>query len=951
MLPAPRIPASLARRAERLEENFARAAGAVGLDLPDPESPVGQTLPLVFAASDFVASQAAAHPEMLTHPALVEDLLVRRPPGKTARRVREALGAAPDAASLKAALRDLRNREMLRIAWRDITGWADLAETMADLSELAEACIQVCLDALHGLREQKDGRPLDGAGRPQRMAVIALGKLGGRELNFSSDVDLVFAYPENGPTGGGKNTAEQFFTALGRDLVQALSEKTGRGLAFRVDLRLRPYGENGPLVMSFAAMEDYFQRHGREWERYAWIKARPVAGDKEQGERLLSALRPFVYRRYLDYGTFESLREMKRMVAAQVREKGMEDDIKLGPGGIREVEFIAQAFQLLRGGVSPELKTPSLFSALSAIADQGLLPAEEVKELASSYAFLRKVENRLQEAADLQTHRLPAAAEDRERLAVSMGYASPEAFEAELSRVRASIQKRFDELFAEPGAKTAPPTAAEEIASVWQDWTSREAAENALSKAGFKNPGRAADLLEIFSGSPRIQHLGPKGRRLLDRVLPLAVAEAGASDAPEELLRRLLDLLEAVSQRSCYLSLILENPQVLSHLVNLCGKSPRIASQITAHPVLLDELLDPAALVTLPDRQGLVDELSRRLARTDPGDLEQQMEEIRIFKQVHTLRCAAGEVTGAIPLMRASDVLTWIAEACVEKALDLAFQHLEKKHGRPVCVLGKKPCGRGFAVAAYGKFGGLELGYDSDLDLVFLHAGVPGEMTDGEKPVYNGTFFSRLGQRVIHILTAHTHTGAAYEADMRLRPSGGGGLLVSHLDAFADYQRTTARTWEHQALVRARPVAGDPAVTYGFLALRREILRQARDRATLAAGVREMRAAMHRELCVKKPGMFDIKQGHGGIVDIEFMAQYLVLAHAADHPALTDWPDNVRILAVAASLSLLDPEDARALREAYLALRARTHELALADKPNLIPDDDLVDHRQKVREM
>ncbi|MFH2099677.1 MAG: bifunctional [glutamate--ammonia ligase]-adenylyl-L-tyrosine phosphorylase/[glutamate--ammonia-ligase] adenylyltransferase, partial [Pseudomonadota bacterium] len=920
-----------------------------GSALPDPQGPVGKTIPLVFASSDFAAAEAARNPGLLVDSAFVRDLTHARAAGDTDRLVREALSGVADESALKEALRDVRHRSMLRIAWRDIAGWADLAETMADLSDLADACADASLARLHEWRAQKSGQPLGPDGSPQRMVVLGLGKLGARELNFSSDVDLILAFPFHGETEGGKVTAEEFFTALGRDLARVLGEKTARGLAFRVDLRLRPFGENGPMAMSFSSMEAYYQNHGREWERYAWIKARAVAGDLEAGKSLLDTLRPFVFRKYLDYGAFESLREMKRMVAAQVREKGMEEDVKLGPGGIREVEFIAQAFQLLKGGVVPGLRSASLFAALSAAAGEKLLDEADARALADSYSFLRRVEHRIQETSDLQTHSLPVDGDGRERLAFSLGFGDWEALSVELARVRQGVQDRFDDLFADPEARAKPPNQAE-VAGVWQGFVAGDQAVSVLAQAGFPDPGRALELLTNFRSSARVQHLGPYGRRLLDRVLPMVVENAGATGDPE-VLRRLLDLLEAVSQRSCYLSLILENPQVLAHLANLCGKSPRIAAQVTAHPLLLDELLDPQALYTLPDRDGLMKELSARLARADAGDLEQQMEEMRIFKQVHTLRVATGEVTGTVPLMRASDVLTWVAEAEVEKALDLAWEHLVEKHGPPTCSLGRTGCGRGFAVVAYGKLGGLELGYDSDLDLVFLHAGVPGEMTDGENPIYNGTFFARLGQRVIHILSAHTAGGVLYEADMRLRPSGGGGLLVSHLDAFADYQRSTARTWEHQALVRARPVAGDPAVTYRFMALRRDILRERRDPVTLAARVREMRERMKKELAVKKPGLFDVKQGAGGIVDIEFIAQYLVLLHAHAHSSLTDWPDNVRILALAASKNLIPPAEAVTLREAYLALRAETHRLALQDKPALIPEDTLAEPRERVREI
>ena len=763
-----------------------------------------------------------------------------------------------------------------------------------------------------------------------------MGKLGARELNFSSDVDLIFAFAHSGQTAGGPRsvTHDEFFTRLARQLIQVLSVNLDDGFVFRVDPRLRPYGDGGPLVLSFDSMEQYYQSQGREWERYAWIKARAAAGDLAAGERLLERLRPFVFRRYLDFGAFDSLREMKTRIAHEVRRKQLARNIKLGPGGIREVEFFGQMFQLLRGGVVPALQQRRILAVLPALVAEGAVDDTVCRDLSEAYVFLRRVENRLQAAADQQTHDLPVSPEDRSRLAVSMGFADWPRFARRLEHHTEIVHRHFQGLLAgAEEAESGPESATHEVlAHFWHSLSLDEATRHGLVAAGFEAPEAVRPLLEHLHDDPTTRALSMEGRQRLDRLLPILIQAAGRAEQPVLVLNRIVDLLLSIQRRTNYLALLLENRTAVDHLVRLVGASPWVASFLAHHPVLLDELLDARTLYQPNDRSAMAAEADRRLAAVPDGDLEYQVEELCILRQTNTLRVAAADVTGVLPIMRTSDYLSELAEVILDKVLDLAWHHLRARHGAPVCLLDGRPCTRGFVVIGYGKLGGLELGYGSDLDLVFLHAGSDQQSTDGPRAIGGGQFFARIGQRIVHVLTAHTRAGRIYEVDMRLRPSGTGGPLVVHVEGFRDYQLNRAWTWEHQAIVRARPVAGDPELASRFNAIRAEVLRRPRDRDTLRREVREMRERMRAERLRCDPGIFDLREGHGGIVDIEFLVQYLVLLESCRHPQLAAWTDNVRLLQTAVQAGVLDEESGFLLREAYLTFRAKAHQLSLREQ-------------------
>jgi glutamate-ammonia-ligase adenylyltransferase len=642
---------------------------------------------------------------------------------------------------------------------------------------------------------------------------------------------------------------------------------------------------------------------------------------------------------------------MKQMIALEVQRKRMARDIKLGPGGIREIEFFGQIFQLIRGGVMPALQETGIMNVLQTLAEGRNIPNTVCRELTDAYVFLRLTENRLQEYSDQQTHQLPSDDDGQLRLAVSMGFDDARSFMAALDGFRSNVHGHFQMLL-EPGDGAERQEKSDDsLDSIWQDVGDRRQACETLAALGFDQPAEVLPLLEYLRNDPGTRSLSPKGRQRLDKLMPRFLKEAGQCDHPLSTMRRITDLIKTIERRSSYLALLLENPTALSHLVKLSNASPWIASFLARHPVLLDELLDPRTLYQPPQKSEMKKGLQQRLALIPPDDLEYQIEQLCIFKQINVLRVAAADVSGSLPLMKVSDYLSEIAEIILNEVVELAFNHLVSKHGTPACRLDDKNCPRGFAVVAYGKLGGLELGYGSDLDLVFLHAGTSEQTDGGEKAIDSAQFFNRLGQRVIHILTAHTRAGKAYEIDMRLRPSGSSGILVSHIDAFSRYQLEDAWTWEHQALIKARPICGDDLIAKRFEKIRAEVLARQRPEAKLKNEVIRMRERMRNELLKPKAGVFDLKQDTGAMVDIEFLVQYLVLLSSHRHPDLLKWTDNVRLLQTLIETGMMDEITAHQLKHAYLIYRAVAHQLSLQEKPARVPREKFARLQKRVEEI
>jgi glutamate-ammonia-ligase adenylyltransferase len=892
----------------------------------------------VLAFSDFVQDNLARHPDWwqsLQEQAPAPDEWRHYPAW-----LAEKLAGVADENALMRELRLFRRQMLTRIAWMQTLATSSTQDSLKQLSELAETLIVAARDWLWLACCREFGTPVNAAGEPQPLLILGMGKLGGGELNFSSDIDLIFTWPENGTTTGGRRELDnaQFFTRLGQRLIKVLDQPTVDGFVYRVDMRLRPFGDSGPLVLSFAALEDYYQEQGRDWERYAMVKARLMGGtDDRWSQELQQMLRPFIYRRYIDFSVIQSLRNMKSMIAREVRRRGLTDNIKLGAGGIRETEFIVQVFQLIRGGRERSLQLRALLPTLQAIGELNLLPGEQVGQLSEAYLYLRRLENLLQSINDEQTQTLPADALNRERLAWAMGVENWAALTRQLEGHMAAVRAIFDDLIGDDTPETGGNKEADDYGVLWQDRL--EEAELAPLVPHLESEARQRLLQTIndFRQDVDKRTIGPRGRQALDQLMPRLLSEVCPRDDAAVALSRLTPLLLGVVTRTTYLELLTEYHGALKHLIRLCAASPMVASQLARYPLLLDELLDPATLYQPTATDAYRDELRQYLLRIPEEDEEQQLEALRQFKQAQHLRIAAADIAGTLPVMKVSDHLTWLAEAMIEQVVQQAWQMMVQRYGRPSHLTQLQE--RGFAVVGYGKLGGWELGYSSDLDLVFLHDCPADAVTDGERSIDGRQFYLRLAQRVMHLFSTRTSSGILYEVDARLRPSGAAGMLVSTFDAFDEYQRNEAWTWEHQALVRARIVFGEAALSQRFDDIRRGILCLPREADKLKIDVREMREKMRAHLGNKHKGRWDLKADRGGITDIEFITQYLVLRYAASEPKLTRWSDNVRILELMANNDRMSSEEAKALTQAYVTLRDALHHLALQELPGHVSPD------------
>ena len=836
-------------------------------------------------------------------------------------------------------LREFRNQEMARITFLDVLNKQNIEASLAQVSALADALITSAYHWIYQHLAHRYGTPKSNS-QDMHMYILGMGKLGGRELNFSSDIDLIFAYPEKGETSGGKKALEhqQFFTKLAQKLIQALNKVTNDGQVYRVDMRLRPFGDSGPLVMHFAALEDYYQDQGRHWERFAMIKARVINDDHSDDAKWLnSILQPFTFRRYLDFTTLDALRNMKKLIATEIRRRRLSNNIKLGAGGIREVEFFAQSFQLIHGGREPALQSKSLLRTLDALSELDIVESDVTKQLKQDYLFLRKVEHTLQQSQDRQTQTLPDEPWQQNALIDVMGFASYSDFLTHLDGTMASVHSHFNELVEE-----SHDTHSEEdqLFIACQDAWRLSLQENEFTET-FSAYLSSKDINEIFSilvafkEKQRNYRIGQKGEDTLNKLLPeiLYVLINQLPNHAAQVLSRLLGVIEAITGRTTYLDLLLENPDVLKQLVRLCERSDWIAQEIRRFPLLLDELLTPLYLGQQntdiqTSKQEYQLELRETMLRIEQDDVEMLMDGLRQFKLCQQLRIAASDISESLPINNVSDKLTVLAEVILEHVLNAAWMQMRQRFGVPSHLEGND---KGFAVIGYGKLGGYELGYGSDLDLVFIHNAPRSSSTDGKKSIEAQQFYIKLAQRIMHLLNTKTLFGQLYETDLRLRPSGNAGLLCCHINGFEKYQVEEAWTWEHQALVRARAICGDASLLDDFTQVRHSILSQSRDPQTLSQDVCKMRIKMREHLLAKDNEKVDLKQCEGGITDIEFMAQYLVLAHAWKVNGMTEYPDNLRIFDVAANANIIDTPTAQKLQKAYLRLREQYHHLTLAD--------------------
>ncbi len=891
------------------------------------------------------------------------------------------------------ALREARQIFMCQVIWRDANGLLSVPECCEVLSFFAELCIQACLKKHSDALYARYGKPRNKQGELQGMLVLGMGKLGAWELNLSSDIDLVFCYPENGETDAlveqiseeqksdeqiseevksdekktdKKSLSNQaFFVRLGQKIIQSLDTITADGRVFRVDMRLRPYGGSGELVSNFAALEDYYQTQGREWERYAMVKARVVActANADHSQQLMHLLRNFTYRKYVDFSAIAALRKLKDLINQEVKRRQLDNNIKLGPGGIREIEFIAQVFQLIRGGRDTELQDNRLRIILPELEAMECLPKDMANDLWQAYEFLRRCEHALQAWKDEQTHELPRDPEAQLRLATVLGFTTWEDFFLQLEAHRHLVHAEFQEVISPPADNArGGENHFSEWHALWLGQLDDEASLALLSAHMHENSERSLQILEALRQSSTIAKLHASGRERLDDFMPRLLAAIAETASPTETLFRISKLVQAIVRRSAYLVLLVENPKALAQLVTLSVASPWIPEQLTRHPALLDELLDPRTLYHAPDLDELGAELRQHMLRVPEDDLEAQMEALRYFRSAHALRVAACEISETLPLMKVSDYLSWLAEVILQYVYNWVKTDMALRYGTPD---GKDELD--FIIVAYGKLGGIELGHGSDLDLVFIYDADPNGQSsgnqangntetgknDGKRQLDNAVYCMRLGQKIIHLLNTNTAGGQLYEVDMRLRPSGNSGLLVSSLRAFEKYQENSAWTWEHQALVRARVVAGSDKLSAQFMTLREQILRRQRNLDRLREEVVAMRQKMRDQLGSDKlddgSQPFHLKQDAGGIVDIEFLVQFAVLAWSHTHPELCRYTDNIRILEQLAATQCLSTEGVETLTRAYKTYRALGHRLTLQQKDNLLDAGAFLAERQAVK--
>lgn len=839
-------------------------------------------------------------------------------------------------------LRDYRNLYWLKLAYLDLVASNDIRNSISYTSQLSEVLIDSAYRWAYAQVANVWGKPLDSEGNAMPMLILGMGKLGGYELNYSSDIDLIFTYPYQVETHGGRKSCEAqvFFTKVAQKTIAALNQVTPEGQVFRVDMRLRPFGDSGPLVMSFNAMEEYYQEQGRDWERYAMLKARLLGAECPYWQEFYAMLRPFVYRKYIDFSVIESLRKMKSLIAQDVRRKGLTENIKLGAGGIREAEFVVQALQMIRGGREPTLQVQSFCKALEALARLNEVPKEVANTLTNGYLFLRRIEQYLQQFDDKQTQTLPQDELGQQRLSVLLGQSHYGDAVAEINHQMAMIHTEFNAMIGPDGEDE------QEVDSRYQLLWEKPSKDVISSHQLFNQEVEFYHLVHDFKELTTKRKLGGRGRDVLDKLLPSLLQQADKCACEASILKRVLAVVEKVISRTAYLELLLENPGALNQLFKLCAHSKWIGEHLACYPILLDELIDPAQLYKTLPLSSYEQEIRQYFLRIDDNDLEMQMEALRQFKQTHQLKIAAADATGVLDVMKVSDHLTALSEAIVSQCVNLAWQQMVTRFGYPP---GANDDEKGFAVIAYGKAGGIELGYDSDLDLVFVHNSDGQGQTDGNKQIDARQFYLKLAQRLLHLFNTRTASGILYELDTRLRPEGASGLLAINIETFRDYQRNQAWTWEHQALVRARMIYGQATLFERFDAIRTEVLSLKRERAKLKEDVVNMRQKMRDHLMKGDDALFDIKQGLGGMADIEFLAQYIVLENTHQQPLISQYSDNIRIFEQAANLGLIEQNEMLALKSAYCELRELYHQVSLRQEAKLVSVASVADKIQAIR--
>ena len=897
------------------------------------------------AARQKIERLAIASPYALHHlqrePRLIETLLETRQFSLDAEAIAVADENPADIDRLERELRLYRHRKLVEIIYRDVIEGDAIELTLRRLSDLAEQLVGAALAACNRQLSAKHGQPVDASGEPMQLDIIAMGKLGGGELNFSSDIDLICSFESDGElTGYGRLSYQEYFSRLVKLTSRVLGETTEDGFVYRVDLRLRPWGESGPVVLNHAALEHYYQLHGREWEQYAMVKARVISGSASSRKHLAALLKPFVYRRYHDYRVFEGLAVLKQKIDAQARSRGMGENIKLGPGGIREIEFFVQAFQILKGGRNHRLQSPSIFDCFEAFEDEDFVDRDTLATLREAYCFLRMIENRIQMYEDRQTHELPENPAQQARIAYGMGFDDWQALAARLRQHREQVNRVFRDLFRQESDSGAEPL----IDDIFADGIEDDRQWDFVARSGV---GEAAEInrqLNLFLHSNACGYMSARARQRFDKLLPELLGRIRSFDHPALLFERFMRLFSSISGRSVYFELLHQNPALLDRLSTLFASSAWIAGEVADYPMLLESLLQPGSQQGF-DKSGLRQRLQRQLASV-AGDTELELDTLRLFKREHILVIAGTELAREIDAMQAGRYISELAEVVLDAALELATRTLQAQYGRPLCRESGRQREAGFAIIGYGKLGGLEMHYQSDLDIIFLHdSDGEDQHTDGDKCIDNSVYFARLAQKVISMTSVLTASGKLYEIDSRLRPEGSKGLLVSTVGAYRRYQLEKAWTWEHQALVRARFVAGSPAIGEAFEEIRDQVLRLPREPRELRRAIVEMRERIYRAKRPPEGDRRDLKHSRGAMVDIEFLVQYWVLAFANKIGPGHLYSDNISLLKELFRLDLITLSQSR-LVEIYTEYHRLLHESVLRDQSSEV-DAGVIDEQLK----
>lgn len=830
-----------------------------------------------------------------------------------------------DEISLNKSLRKLRQQVIANIILRDLNKLCHLDEVLSSVTTLAEITLTHAHQFHFNSLKAIHGSPIGLNGEEQQLSIVGMGKLGGSELNVSSDIDLIFTYPEEGDTEGNESISNQsFFIKLGKKIISSIHDITEDGFVFRVDMQLRPFGSEGQIACSYQMLEDYYQKYGREWERYAWVKGRVVVGPQIEVNKIID---PFVYRKYLDYGALNSMRDLKAQIQNDVNKRGIQENIKLGRGGIRKIEFIAQVYQLIRGGQDKALRLKSLLPTLNILEDKNLLSTEGVKALTEAYRFLRNLEHRLQYMEDMQTQELPKSDENKSRVARSMQYENWDLFYRDLESHRENVELYFDEVFKETiKDEDSPQLNLTKV--LWNSTLRLEDANAHLESLGFKLANETYKVIDGLKHSSRYLHLPEASRQRFDLLMPLIINEVSLTSDSHSTLIRIISVIESICRRASYLAMLTENPSALKILIKLSEASPWLTQYLIQHPILIDELLDINHFYTKPDFVALKEKLQKDLLDAK-DDVEQQMNIMRNIKHATVFKLAALEVIGDVSVENLSDYLTELADLLIEETLSLVWGHMYPEQNDPPK----------FAVIAYGKFGGKEMSYTSDLDIVFIYDDNRDGMTEK---------YARFAQRINSWLNTYTSSGVLYEIDLALRPDGASGLLVSSIDAFKDYQSKRAWTWEHQAITRARFCAGDIGIGNQFEKIRLDIIETQRDLTKLRKEVVDMREKMLEKHKVDHEH-FDLKQDRGGIIDIEFIVQYFVLAFSFSNKEITHNIGNIGLLNLFSEKDLMDSLIAKKLISAYRVYRELQHQLGLEAKlDGKVEHSDVVNHPAEV---